>query len=864
MRRRTGFFLALFGVLDAGIAVAQPGPEQVGLVKNEAIPLPDGARLRLGKLAGLRYNGRATAATLSEDGSLLAVVDRLTAINIVNVQTGKIVQTLQGKGGLFGQLDGGMTFSADNAKLVALSADVFSVWELAGGKKLTQVNVPRGSGFTPAVSRDGKIVAVGVDALGPNQKAKVQAFDTTTGKTIAEFETVPNVEIGAALSHDGKLLAGWGMQEDGMGMLLKDSASALQIWDIARRKELAKIDFMHSEVTSAAFTPDGKTVAALTMDGKAHLIDTATGKIARSFAALKPRGPATLRISPDGVHLVAFDNYPPGGVHACTLADGKPVALVDAPRMEIAAAGFPGKGRIVLAGMLGSALHCWEATDPKNSRFEGNLAPINSIAFSADGRTLVSGSENLRVVWWNEASGREERRLTIGDIKRVDAYGTGAVALTPDGKQAAAAISGGDVQLWDLAAGKMSRELKGPGRVVPPGGRIALAFAANASKLSVAGQFPPGIWDVASGERFSIPLEKKKFPSISDVALTPDGKIAVIRQRFSRQSESEVVFWDVAEKKQLNRINIPETANLANAGDLAFCVDGSMLAVADGLGAVHLFKTASGRAWRRLMVGAPNSATRIAFSPDGRFLATAATPRIAARPKGPPPGTVIEIWELASGHRRHQFRSDPAAITCLAFSPDIGTLASASRDTTILLWDIAGKNAKTMPLAQEELPAAWKVLAAEDDDLANIMRRLTKSPASVAFLKEHLQPVKLVAVDQQALARFVADLDAGDFKARAAATRELKLLSNRAEAELQKGLARTTTIEGRRRIQDLLDYLDRPDAALKDLQAIRGIEVLERIGNSEARELLAALAKGDPVARVTQEAAAALKRLKPR
>ena len=77
---------------------------------------------------------------------------------------------------------------------------------------------------------------------------------------------------------------------------------------------------------------------------------------------------------------------------------------------------------------------------------------------------------------------------------------------------------------------------------------------------------------------------------------------------------------------------------------------------------------------------------------------------------------------------------------------------------------------------------------------------------------------------------------------------------------LEKALARNPTLEVRRRVQKLLNELDRPDFS-RTRQKLRAVEALEYAGTTEARELLAALARGAPEARLTCEAAASLGRL---
>jgi len=182
-------------------------------------------------------------------------------------------------------------------------------------------------------------------------------------------------------------------------------------------------------------------------------------------------------------------------------------------------------------------------------------------------------------------------------------------------------------------------------------------------------------------------------------------------------------------------------------------------------------------------------------------------------------------------------------------------------DTTVILWDLTGKHAKAAPFAQSEIPAAWKSLTGADANLSLTMRRLIQSPATVGFLKQNFQPAKPADLDDKKLARLIADLDSGNFKARELAMRDLRLLGERAEPALKKGLAGNPSVEARRRIVDLLDALVRTQVTPEELQAIRGVEILERIGTADARACLTALAKGDPFARSTHEAAATLKRM---
>jgi hypothetical protein len=134
-----------------------------------------------------------------------------------------------------------------------------------------------------------------------------------------------------------------------------------------------------------------------------------------------------------------------------------------------------------------------------------------------------------------------------------------------------------------------------------------------------------------------------------------------------------------------------------------------------------------------------------------------------------------------------------------------------------------------------------------------------KSDAGVAFMKERLRPV--AAVDGKRLARLLADLDADEFAAREAASRELAQLGEGAETAIREALKGKPSAETKRRLDDLLEKLEHRALTPDELRGVRAVEALEHIGTPEARKLLEALADGAADARLTRDAKATLKRL---
>ncbi len=110
--------------------------------------------------------------------------------------------------------------------------------------------------------------------------------------------------------------------------------------------------------------------------------------------------------------------------------------------------------------------------------------------------------------------------------------------------------------------------------------------------------------------------------------------------------------------------------------------------------------------------------------------------------------------------------------------------------------------------------------------------------------------------------QWVANLDSEDFNTRDQSFRTLEKIGALAEIALRKAREGKVSLEMRRRIDDLLDKVERGNLTGEELQATRAVEVLERIATPPARELLVALADGAPTAVLTRKAQKALRRLK--
>ena len=242
----------------------------------------------------------------------------------------------------------------------------------------------------------------------------------------------------------------------------------------------------------------------------------------------------------------------------------------------------------------------------------------------------------------------------------------------------------------------------------------------------------------------------------------------------------------------------------------------------------------------------------LAVSPDSRILAC-----------GCSDGTV-RLLETVTARERCRFSGHRGGVLSLAFSPDGRRLISGGEDTLSMVWDVFGlaRPARDKPgeLSAKDLAAQWAKLSNPDAARGHqaIAGLAARPKEALALLRERLRPAAEVA--QERLTQLIAGLGSGSFAVRQQAARELAELGELAEPALRRLAESGPSLEARRRAIQLLEKLG-PAATPESLRRFRASEVLELLATAEARRLLEELTTGAGRARVTREAAAALRRL---
>jgi WD40 repeat protein len=739
-------------------------------------------------------------------------------------------------------------FRPDGKSVVSASDDgCIHVWEFPSGKELRRIVVvpveksgpglPRSGGFlsAAALSPDGRTVATSF-LSGRISAAGLMGFGGFAGndkpgqpEQEIHLHDVATGEIRRSLKADFRPVIDLAFSSDGRRLTSRDDVGVVRVWDWAGGKDLGKLASRGANAQRRwtgtdslegilALSPDGKTLLVSGLTSVLQVVPVpVAGEVAPGAGHTVPI--KSLRFTPDGKHILAQDSD--WSVRKWDAATGKDLGPVKQP----------------------SKLRIPTAVSP-----DGRVG----VEFSA-GSTAKKAPKAGEVIWFDGATGAVLHKM------ETEPY-LGPAMFSPDGK--VLAINPGKdqkLELYDVATRKLLHALDvglgavplrgkggfgggGPGGFGGPFGRAgvgqAVLFSADGKTLAVYGSQRPAtvaLFDTTTGQRVGSLSLGDRTPT-SSAAFSRDGRCLALEM-----SDGTVTLYELAtgqprrtygsKPKEPENVD-PKLAAVLAAGFLP-------AAVGD-----------RGEYQRGPSVRVPPG-PRVALAPDTGSLAFAGYDGL------------VHLWDVLTGHELAAFQGHLAPVSTVAFSPDGKTVASAGNDTTVLIWD-ATRNARPARPDKVRQPAdlehCWQALA--DTEAAKAFAAMSDFVAApkeaVAFLRKRVKPA--AAPEKKHVEELIRRLDDAQYKVREKAVNDLMQLGEAILPLVDQVLQANPSSETRKRLESLRGQLSSRLLQGERLRAYRAVEVLERIGTPQARQVLQALADGAPGALITASAQAALVR----
>lgn len=370
---------------------------------------------------------------------------------------------------------------------------------------------------------------------------------------------------------------------------------------------------------------------------------------------------------PDLAALLAVQAYrtepTPEAISGLYAAAGHPLRnrITGYPK-PVDAVAFSPDGRTLVTGSDDNVVRLRDvATGKLRATLTGHTDEVSAVEYSPDGRTLASSSDDKTVRLWDPATGRPRAVLTG---HRGGVY---TLAFSRDGRTLATGSRDGTVRLWDVTARRTRAIAKGHTGIV-----AAVAFSPDGRTLATGGwDRTARLWDTATGRRRATLTGHTN--TVGAVTFSPDGRTLA-----TGGYDETVRLWDPATHRRRTTL----TGYSKGVVVLRYSPDGRTLAIAH-YATVRLRDVATGTT--RTLGGHTGTVFAMAFSPDGRTLATGSVDK------------TVRLWDATSGTARATLTGHTGEVVTAAYAPDGRTLVTGGWDRTVRLWDAAtGKSRATL------------------------------------------------------------------------------------------------------------------------------------------------------------------------
>lgn len=410
----------------------------------------------------------------------------------------------------------------------------------------------------------------------------------------------------------------------------------IRIWNVATGKELTVLKGHTDPVSSVAISLDGSIIVSSSFDKTVRVWDAEKGRELKSLVGhVNPIN--CVDISPDGKHVVT-GSMDRDDTEMFNIVTFRTDTVTDDQTIRI-----------------------WDVDSGQECNYlERYASSINSVAFSPDGKYIVSTSKDQTIRIWDFVTGRI--------VKTFYGY-TGRflqASFSPDGKRIVSASDDKTIRIWNVDSGEQLMTFDGHRDVVN-----SVCFSPDGKHIASASRDKTvRIWDIDSGEQLEVFDGHRE--DVNSVCFSPDGKHVV-----SASLDKTIRVWDADKDYEV----VPHGHDCV-INTVSFNNDCTRILSASDDGTVKIWDAVSGKLLQTIKEKGYDDCLAT-FSPDGKYVVSSA-------------GGPVSVWESESGLLKSIWPNGNLVMS-LAISPDGKQIATGSYETAIKRWDIeSGRELKSM------------------------------------------------------------------------------------------------------------------------------------------------------------------------
>ncbi len=414
-------------------------------------------------------------------------------------------------------------------------------------------------------------------------------------------------------------------------------------------------------MTTAAFSQD-HTRLGLPVGAKARL---GKGRIHQ------------LKSFPDGKRLAAATSI---GIWIYDVETGEALDLLIGHTAPVKSIAFSPNGKTLATGSEDNTIRLWDTqTYTLKATCIGHEKEVNLLAFSPDSKMLASTSQDMKMRLWDVQTGKSLQTITecgAEDMTAITYIPDGAMFLTYRHDDSFEKY----IEFWDGQTGEFLRS------VLIETDLKEAAFSADCKILAVVGETSPPLqfWDVESGELLK--SAEKCDERYDSIEFSPDGHSVV-----TGGSWDSVSIWDVSTAERLKSIARGKPIN-----SVAYSPDGKTLASGIDDGTILFWDVSTGKLRNTIAGHTDSQIFSAAFSPDGSILTCGGESK-------------IQWWNPQTGEHLKTIKEPYCSVYTIEYSPDVDIFTTGGTSKKARLWDAkTGRFLGRFPAHKDQSPYGSK------------------------------------------------------------------------------------------------------------------------------------------------------------